>query len=216
MDRPRRENAGSRSSSRSTSPGNSTRPSRSSTRRAKVPSPVPSEAIPITPEQMRPSLAFAVSPDAPSTLGFEIDDLRALMSETPPSTGPRTETKPTTSAQNATKPKKLQLAHLLKATLEELHYYKAMDATLAVEVLDMPDHKKLIQMIINKKVADEKAKGDIANLEKLLKESYSRLEQAMTHLQAEKARAKHAAQQAHLAADKEALRVCPHPSHPCA
>ena len=165
---------------------------------------------------MRPSLAFAVSPDAPSTLGFEIDDLRALMSETPPSTGPRTETKPTTSAQNATKPKKLQLAHLLKATLEELHYYKAMDATLAVEVLDMPDHKKLIQMIINKKVADEKGKGENANLEKLLKESYSRMEHALTQLQAEKARAKHAAQQAHLAADKEALRVCPHPSHPCA
>ena len=157
-----------------------------------------------------------MSPDAPSTLGLASDDLRALMSETPPSTGPRTATKPTTSARTATKSQKLQLAHLLKAPLEELHNLKAMDATLAYDVLDMPDHKKLIQMIINKKVADEKGKGQNANLEKLLKESYSRMEQAMTHLQAEKARSKHAAQQAHTAADKEALRVCPHPSHPCA
>jgi hypothetical protein len=163
---------------------------------------VPSEATPISPEQMGPSLAFAVSPDAPSTPGFELDGLLALMPDTPPSTGPRTETKPTTSARNATKSKKLQLANLLKATLEELHNYKAMDAKLAVEVLDMPDHKQLLQMIINKKSADEKGKGAIANLEKLLKESYSRMEQAMAHLQAEKARAKHAAQQAHLAADK--------------
>ena len=175
---------------------------------------MPSEAIPISPEQMGPSLAFAVSPDTPSTAGFEIDGLLALFPDTPPSTGPRTKTKPTTSARTATKSQKLQVANLLKASLEELHNLKAMDATLALEVINMPDHKKLLQLIINKKVADEKGKGEIANLEKLLKESYSRMEQAMAHLQAEKARAKHAAQQAHLAADKEALRVCPHPLSP--
>jgi len=90
-----------------------------------------------------------------------------------------------------------------------------MDAKLALEVIEMPDYKQLIQLIINKKSADDKGKGTIAQLQKFLKERELRLEQALTHLQAEKARAKHAAQQAHIAADKEALRVCLHPLTLC-
>ena len=214
MDRPRRENAGSRSSSRSKSPGASTRPTRGSARKARAPSPAPSEAVSISPEQRRPDLAFALSPDAPSPNGLDVEALLELLPATPP-TAPPTAPKPAPPTRTASKPKKLQILNLLKAPIDELHNLKAMDAKLALEVIEMPDYKQLIQLIINKKSADDKGKGTIAQLQKFLKERELRLEQALTHLQVEKARAKHAAQQAHIAADKEALRVCLHPLTLC-
>ena len=178
-----------------------------------VPAPATPEALSISPEERRP-LGFALSPDAPSPNGLDVEALLELLPATPP-TAPPTAPKPAPPTRTASKPKKLQILNLLKAPIDELHNLKAMDAKLALEVIEMPDYKQLIQLIINKKSADDKGKGTIAQLQKFLKERELRLEQALTHLQAEKARAKHAAQQAHIAADKEALRVCLHPLTLC-